>query len=228
MPIKAMAALEKKTRVGVQVCTVHGARCAKYPDHPVLVERAKLTRDDLELAEMLYGGRLKIKLDQLRQAGHELPEEFDRGAEDRATVDRVALFFEAYDLDRHFPKDRDSEPSPCKPRKLSDDEIRERNEWAREAQAAYAKGRPAPTPPWERLRERELVLAIEIYKRDHSGEYDRESKAQVKALAEDDELRQKLAGALTTWVNTPRRHSAHQQEVREGYGDAVPNFEEME
>lgn len=140
----------------------------------------------------------------------------------------MALFCETYDLDRHFPAEPEEKTQPCKPRKLSAEEIRERNQWAREAREAYAKGRPAPTPPWEHRWERDLVLAREIYKKDHSGEYDRESAARIKALAEDDELRQKLAGALTTWVNAPRRHSAHQQEVREGYGDAVPNFEEME
>ncbi|MFD9077548.1 hypothetical protein [Streptomyces erythrochromogenes] len=236
--------MEKKTKGGLQICTAHGARCEKYPDHPLLVEREiKATRVDIEFAEMVYGGR-HSEIGLLVEAGYELPEEFTRDSEDASNA-RQVLFFETYDLDRHFPKEPPSPPKPCKPRKLTSEEIRERNQWAREAREAYAKGRPAPHGPWEdRDFERARAAMAKLEAEGHFKAWEAEQRLKtaerVKALAEDDELRQKLAGALTTWANKPSRHLGaswytpkpwerqYLQDIREGYGDAVPDFEEME
>ncbi|MGW0750277.1 hypothetical protein [Streptomyces sp. NPDC002587] len=235
MPIKALANLDTKSKSGVQVCASHGPACEKYPDHPLAVERAQPDPLDLKLMEMIYGGRLSGHMDELLAAGYELPEEFTRGPASRARDERGRLFFDTYDLDRHFPAEPKSKPRPCKPRKLSPEEVRQRIEWARAVREARDKRKPPPLPPWEALRDQELRDLIDqrdlIYNEDTTDAYrdDRqtaEEAARIKALADDEELRHKLAGALETWVNSPRRVPKYTQDVREGYGNAVPAFEE--
>ncbi|MFF0552005.1 hypothetical protein ACFYUL_23955 [Streptomyces sp. NPDC004311] len=231
MPIKVLANQDGKSKSSVQICETHREFCEKYPDHPLVRERASAWKPDPEFMEMLYGGRFRQRMEVLVAAGFELPEEFTRGAEDPVKNGRARLFFETYDLCRHFPADPVSKPPPCKPRKLSPEEVRERIEWAETAREARSRRQPFPTPPWE--GKTNLELAALIYSRDTS-EYYRTGWLSPKdtelseALAADDELRRKLAGAVETWVNSPRRVPKHTQDVREGYGDAVPEFEEME
>lgn len=229
MPIKALANQDGKSKSSVQICETHRALCEKYPDHPVVRQRAAASKPDPEFMEMLYGGRFHIRMMVLLAAGFDLPEEFTRGAEDPVEGGRARLFFEMYDLCRHFPAEPVSKPEPCKPRKLTPEEVRERMEWAEAAREARSRRQPFPTPPWE--GKTDLELAALIYSRDTSECYrgdqlSPKKAALAEALAQDDELRRKLAGALETWVNSPRRFPKHTQDVREGYGDAVPEFEE--
>ncbi|MCX4800582.1 hypothetical protein OG594_02655 [Streptomyces sp. NBC_01214] len=235
MPIKVLANQDGKSKSGVQVCVTHGVLCEKYPDHPQVRkqaerERASVGGVDQELMEMIRDGRLLQKMDDLRAAGYELPGEFIPRVLESPPGERVRLFFETYDLCRHFPGEPVRKPQPCKPRRLSPEEINHRFEWARQAKEAEFKRRNPPPPPvpWEATREAELY---DLIRREGPAARQRravERAAHIKVLAQDDELRRKLAGALETWVNSPRRFPKHTQDVREGYGDAVPEFEEME
>jgi hypothetical protein len=80
------------------------------------------------------------------------------------------------------------EPEPCKPRKLSDDELRQRKERAAVVGEAIRKGKSVPLPSGPQI--------------DHD-------------LAEH-----------IRWGRAEQAREIHTQDVREGYGDAVPEFEE--
>ncbi|MFD0225178.1 hypothetical protein ACWGPD_11200 [Streptomyces hirsutus] len=83
-------------------------------------------------------------------------------------------------------------PEKCKPRKLSDDELRKRREYVDAYREARDKKQVPPRPPWVNPEaDRDLIEMI------------RRGRAQQA-----------------------REH--HTTDVREGYGDAVPDFEEME
>lgn len=77
-------------------------------------------------------------------------------------------------------------PKECKTRKLSDDELRQRREYAEAVRESRSKkgNHPDPTPPWEEF---------------------------------DPELAKLLGQGVI---------DRHTTDVREGYGDAVPEFEE--
>lgn len=226
MPLRSMGEARRRAEAGVELCTVHGSNCKKYPDHPAVRERNK---PDTELAEMVRTGRLLGHMKELADAGYELPEEFTRGNEDPPKGDRVQEFFERYDLGKHFPWDK-REPTPCKPRKLSDDELRQRTEWAKAVREARSKkGFPDPLPPWENLQA-EAKLADRLLRGRAEFRRQREAEKAERAtrLIADPELARKMREALETWVNSAPRNRRHIQDVREGYGDAVPEFEEIE
>jgi hypothetical protein len=77
-------------------------------------------------------------------------------------------------------------PRPCKTRKLSDEQIRQRREYVETYRAAVKKNQLPPNPPWVKVD----MEAVEMLRR--------------------------------------MRLERHTQDVREGYGDAVPEFEEEE
>ncbi|MFE9765438.1 hypothetical protein ACFYPC_13050 [Streptomyces sp. NPDC005808] len=187
---------------------------------------------------MAWTGHLLGRLKELADAGYEVPEEFTRGNEDPPRDHRVRLFFERYDLGKHFPPEEPEPPRGCKTRKLSDGELRQRREWAAEVRAARQKrNQPDPTPPWEKGFDAELakmlgqgVEELEPEVQEFWARVKREREAERAALVQrlkaDEELARKMSEALATWVNLPPRNSRHTQDVREGYGDAVPEFEE--
>lgn len=82
-------------------------------------------------------------------------------------------------------------PRECKTRKLSDEEIRQRREYAVTVREARKKNQLPPRPPWEKKLDPELERMV------------REGRAR-------------------------QARERHTQDVREGYGNAVPDFEEME
>ncbi|MEU5341279.1 hypothetical protein AB0H18_10665 [Streptomyces sp. NPDC020766] len=233
-----MQELKQRAAHGVQVCTTHGANCKKYPDHPLVRER---NRVDMDLVEMVRAGRLLIRLKELADAGYEIPEEFTRGAEDPPKSDRVRLFFERYDLGKHFRSDEPYVEPPCKTRKLSDEEIRQRNEWAKAVrEARLKKGLPDPAPPWDKGVDIKLAnmisglgdeddpeyRAFREFQERHRRKREADRATLVQRLKADEELGRKLQEARATWVNSPPRYSSHTTDIREGYGDAVPKFEE--
>ncbi|MFG2022677.1 hypothetical protein [Streptomyces sp. NPDC048825] len=202
----------------------------------------KRRNDELskDLVEMAWTGHLLIRLKELADAGYEVPEEFTRGNEDPPKGDRVRLFFERYDLGNHFPPEEPEPPRECNTRKLSDEEIRQRREYAVTVREARKKqNQPDPLPPWEKGLDAELARWLgqgveeldpevqEFWAR-VKREREAEKAALIQRLATDEELTRKMSEALATWVNSPPRNSRHTQDVREGYGDAVPEFEEME
>ncbi|WP_328729272.1 hypothetical protein [Streptomyces griseoaurantiacus] len=87
----------------MEVCTAHGPSCPKYPDR--LNPESRVSRLDLELAEMIRAGRIK--------AGIPAPE-----------------------------------PVPCKTKRLSDEQIRQRREYVDTYRAAIKKNQLPPRPPW--------------------------------------------------------------------------------
>lgn len=226
-PLKVLGSVERKQQVGVEVCTAHGANCKKYPDHPV-VRGGKPDQSDLKFAEMVRTGRLLGQLKELTAAGYEIPEEFTRGNEDPPKSDRVREFFERYDLGKHFPREYPEPPKECKTRKLSDDELRQRREHADAVRAARKKNQLPPLAPWNKF---DPKLAEEFARRRGQYTYEAEkakTAEKAKRLIGDLELARKLQEARETWVNSAPRNRRHIQDVREGYGDAVPEFEEME
>lgn len=112
MPLKVLGSVERKQRVGVEVCTAHGARCEKYPDHPLIRESVK---PDMELVEMIRMGRSQLGIP-----------------------------------DPEYPKE-------CKPRKLSDDELRQRREHADAVRTAHQKKQLPPS--WDK-RDAELAASL--------------------------------------------------------------------
>ncbi|MDX3551658.1 hypothetical protein PV729_07715 [Streptomyces europaeiscabiei] len=187
---------------------------------------------------MAWTGRLLGQMKELADAGYEVPEEFTRGAEDPPQGERVRLFFERYDLGKHFRSDEPYVEPPCKTRKLSDEEIRQRKEWAKAVREARTKKTQLdPTPPWEKGFDpklakmlgqgvEELDPEVQEFWEQAKREREAEKAALVQRLKADEELARKMSEALATWVNLPPRNSRHTQDVREGYGDAVPEFEE--
>ncbi|MEV4879325.1 hypothetical protein [Streptomyces cyaneofuscatus] len=183
----------------------------------------------MKLAEMARTGHLLSQLRELAEAGYEVPEEFTRGAEDPPRDHRIRLFFERYDLGKHFPSDGDEYPKECKTRKLSDDELRQRREHADAVRTASQKKQPPPLPPWvtpgPNLEVQKLLSeGLTAFRQQQAAE----QAERVRMLKGDEQLGRKLQEARETWVNLPPRHSAHTQHVREGYGNAVPEFEEDE
>lgn len=242
MPLRSSQVLRERAAAGVEICRSHGATCKKYPDHPAVQER-KRRHDELskDLAEMVRTGHLLIRLKELADAGYAVPEEFTRGNEDPPKGDRVREFFERYDLGKHFPPEEPEPPRECNTRKLSDEQIRQRKEWATEVKAArQKKGLPDPSPPWEKGFDPELakMLGQGVQGQDEPKyrelrervrrEREAEKAALIQRLKADEELPRKMSEALATWVNLPPRNSRHTQDVREGYGNAVPEIEEME
>ncbi|WP_148315158.1 hypothetical protein [Streptomyces sp. CCM_MD2014] len=201
--------------------------CEKYPDHPLV--RA-WNKPDPELAEMARAGHLKSQLQELTEAGYEIPEEFNRGAEDPPPHERIRLFFERYDLSKHFPSEGREYPKKCTTRKLSDDELRQRREYAEAVRESRSKkgNHPDPLPPWEKGVDPELAEMIYRGRAQRAREREAKRAARIQALRNDQELARKMREALETWVNRPRRVSHHTTDVREGYGNAVPEFEEPE
>ncbi|MFF1295116.1 MULTISPECIES: hypothetical protein [unclassified Streptomyces] len=241
MPLISSRVLRERAEAGVEVCRTHGPLCKKYPDHPAAQERRRRDNElNKDLVEIAQAGHLLIWLKGLADASYEVPEEFTRGNEDPPRSDRVRLFFERYDLGKHFRSDEPYVEPPCKTGKLSDEEIRQRKEWAAEVKAArLKKGLPDPLPPWEKF---DLKLANMLsglgdeddpeyrafreFQERARREREEERAALVQRLKADEELAREMSEALATWVNLPPRNSRHTTDVREGYGDAVPEFEE--
>lgn len=135
-------------------------------------------------------------MDELRrraQAGVEVctthgpacPKYPDRGNPE-SVLDRIDL--ETVEMLRAHRQSR-GETAPahsgeCKTRKLSDDELRQRREYAETVREARRKNRLPPLPPWAKVD----MGAVEILRR--------------------------------------MRLERHKQEVCEGYGNTVPEFEE--
>lgn len=239
MPLRSAQILRERAAAGVEVCRTHGPSCKKYPDHPAVQERARRHWEmSKDLTAMAWTGHLLGQMKELADAGYEVPEEFTRGNEDPPQGERVRLFFERYDLAKHFPSEEPERSNECKTRKLSDDELRQRKEWAAEVKAArLKKGIAEPAPPWEGFTSEELAelrkaLGQGVEDQDEPNrerarrEREAEKAALVQRLKADEELARKMSEALATWVNLPPRNSRHTQDVREGYGDAVPEFEE--
>ncbi|ULR51009.1 hypothetical protein [Streptomyces deccanensis] len=177
------------------------------------------------LAEMVRTGHLLGRLKELADAGYTVPEEFTRGNEDPPQGERVRLFFERYDLGNHFRSDEPYVEPSCNTRKLSDEEIRQRKEWAAEVKAArLKKNEPDPLPPWEGftpegLAELRKALGQGVEGRDEPKYRElreqfrlgreAEKAARVLVLKADEELARKMSEALATWVNLPPRNSRH-------------------
>lgn len=145
MRLRSTILLRQRAEAGVQVCTVHGPRCKKYPDRFEIARQGPI---DMELLEMIRRGRAK--------QGRTSPEL--------------------------------QEPQPCKTRKLSDDELRKRTRYADAVRDAQ-KRKQLP-PSWFK--------------------FDPELAEQIR------------------WGRAEQARERHTTDVREGYGDAVPEFEEME
>ncbi|MEU5343214.1 hypothetical protein AB0H18_20645 [Streptomyces sp. NPDC020766] len=221
MPLKSGRLFRERAAAGVVVCTAHGASCPKHPDHPLVRERNKV---DMELAEMVQVGHLLIRLKELAEAGYELPEEFTRGSGDPPRDHRVRLFFERYDLGKHFGSDEPYVEPPCETRKLSDEQIRQRSEWAKAVrEARQKKNQPDPIPPWEKGIDLKLAKMMSgLFEDEADPEYrafrefqerarrerEAERAALIQRLKADAELGRKMREALATWVNsTPRNRS---------------------
>ncbi|MCM1946396.1 hypothetical protein NC315_13555 [Streptomyces sp. G2] len=236
MRLRSISQARQRAEAGVEICTAHGPRCKKYPDHPLVRERNTV---DMDLARMLgqsIGSNNRIS--ELVDAGYEVPEEFTRGAEDPPQGERVRLFFDRYDLAKHFPSDESGcEPDQCRTRKLSDEEIRQRMEWAKEVYAArLKKNQPDPPPPWEGIDPETFIeLAKMLGQYPYEGcpenlafeercrlKEEAEKAALIARLQADEELAAKLREAMSTWQNRPRRGVSHTQ-----HNDAS-DFEEME
>ncbi|MGW7169680.1 hypothetical protein ACWGH3_31285 [Streptomyces sp. NPDC054884] len=242
MPLKSSRLFRERAAAGVVLCQTHGPLCKKYPDHPLVQERRRRDNElSKDLVEMAWTGHLLGRLKELADAGYEVPEEFTRGNEDPPKSDRVRLFFERYDLGKHFGSDEPYVEPPCKTRKLSDEEIRQRSEWAKAVREARTKKTQLdPTPPWEKGVDIKLANMLSGLGDEDDPEYrkfrefeertrleeEAERAALVQRLKSDEELGRKMREALATWVNLPPRNSRHTTDIREGYGDAVPEFEE--
>lgn len=221
-----MQELRRRAQAGVEVCLTHGPLCKKYPDHPAVQERQRRHWESSRgLAEMVRTGHLLNRLKELADAGYTVPEEFTRGNEDPPRSDRVRLFFERYDLGKHFRLDEPYVKPSCNTRKLSDEEIRQRKEWAAGVKAArLKKNEPDPLPPWEKFTTEELeelrkALGQGVEGQDEPKyrelrerarrEREAEKAARVSVLKADEELARKLREALATWVNSPPRNRRH-------------------
>ncbi|TQE24857.1 hypothetical protein Sipo8835_32610 [Streptomyces ipomoeae] len=82
------------------------------------------------------------------------------------------------------------EPGPCKPRRLSDEEIRQRRERAAVVGEALRRGKSVPLPPGPQI---------------------------------DQDLAERIR-----WSRAAQAREIHTQDVREGYGNAVPELQEEE
>ncbi|MFE7278557.1 hypothetical protein [Streptomyces sp. NPDC057623] len=104
---------------------------------------------------------------------------------------------------RGLPPSEPQEPQPCKTRKLSDEEIRQRREYADAVREARQKKQPPPRPPWVNPEaDRELIEKIHRLRLESCPQY--------------------------RGMYGPEAMERFKQRMREGYGDAVPDFEESE
>ncbi|WP_329276235.1 hypothetical protein [Streptomyces sp. NBC_01451] len=224
MPLRSSRLLRERAAAGVEICLTHGACCKKYPDHPAVQERQRRDRElSKGFAEMAWTGHLLIRLKELAEAGYAVPEEFNRGAEDPPRSDRIRLFFERYNLGKHFRSDEPHVEPSCKTRKLSDEEIRQRSEWAKAVlEARLKKGHVDPTPPWEEFTPEKLAELRKALSQGVDGqdgltywelrervrrEREAERAARVARLKADEELGCKMREALATWENRTHRNA---------------------